>query len=111
MLAISASARAEDIRIEIARGLPSARVGSHRVSARGDQIVVDGTARPSPIEFQGPVKLDDRDIAGRLELFADKGALVAVNTIDLEDYVAAVVASEVPPAWPAAALRAQAVAA
>src|SRR3954469_23350682 len=111
MLAISASARAEEIRIEIARGMTSAHVGAHSVSARGQQIVVDGTARPSPVEFQGPLKLDDRELAGRLELFADKGALVAVNAVDLEDYVAAVVASEVPRGWPADALRAQAVAA
>jgi len=34
-----------------------------------------------------------------------------VKTLDLEDYVAAVVASEVPPGWPGEALRAQAVAA
>jgi stage II sporulation protein D len=34
-----------------------------------------------------------------------------VKTVDLEDYVAGVVAAEVPPTWPAEALKAQAVAA
>src|SRR5207249_6615975 len=48
---------------------------------------------------------------GRLEVFRDRGRLVAVNVVDLEDYVAEVVASEVSPAWPAEALKAQAVAA
>src|SRR5207248_5328760 len=93
------------------RGMPSARVNGHRVSARGAEIAVDGKAATGPVQFDGPVKLDDRELAGRVELFAYRGALVAVNVVDLEDYVAAVVASEVPPAWPAEALRAQAVAA
>jgi hypothetical protein len=35
----------------------------------------------------------------------------AVKTLDLEDYVAGVVTSEVPPLWPGEALKAQAVAA
>src|SRR5262249_37890775 len=34
-----------------------------------------------------------------------------VKTVDLEDYVAGVVTAEVPPSWPAEALKAQAVAA
>jgi stage II sporulation protein D len=37
--------------------------------------------------------------------------VVAVNSVDLEQYVAAVVASEVPRSWPREALRAQAIAA
>jgi stage II sporulation protein D len=113
LLLAGASARAEEIRIEIARGARAARVESggrvHRVSVRGAEMLVDGA--PGPAQFGGPLKLDGRELAGRLELFADKGALVAVNVVDLEDYVAAVVASEVPPSWPAAALQAQAVAA
>jgi stage II sporulation protein D len=44
-------------------------------------------------------------------VFAERGELVAVNAVDLEQYVAAVVASEVPHRWPREALRAQAVAA
>ena len=62
-------------------------------------------------EFEGPLRLDGRELPGRLRIFADGGVLVAVNAVDLEQYVAAVVASEVPPSWPAEALRAQAVAA
>ena len=113
LLLVCAAARAEEIRIEIARGDQRVRVEvsgrRHEVSARGAQVLVDGV--PGPAEFAGPLKLDGRELAGRLELFADQGALVAVNVVDLEDYVAAVVASEVPSSWPADALRAQAVAA
>ena len=113
LLLVCAAARAEEIRIEIGRGARKARVEvsgrAHEVAVRGAQVLVDGA--PGPAEFAGPLKLDGRALAGRLELFADKGGLVAVNVVDLEDYVAAVVASEVPASWPADALRAQAVAA
>jgi stage II sporulation protein D len=44
-------------------------------------------------------------------VWAEPAGLVVVNALDLEEYVAAVVASEVPARWPAAALQAQAVAA
>lgn len=113
LLIASTAASAEEIRIEIARGLAHARVqagrATHQISARGGEVLVDGA--PGPASFDGPLRLDGRELAGRLEFFADQGALVAVNAVDLEDYVAAVVASEVPPGWPAQALRAQAVAA
>ena len=113
LLLVCAAARAEEIRIEIGRGARQARVVAlgkeHRIRVRGTEVLVDGA--PGPASFAGPLELDGRELAGRLELFADKGGLVAVNVVDLEDYVAAVVASEVPPSWPAEALRAQAVAA
>lgn len=104
LLLLAAAGRAEEIRIEVARGLRSARVDAggrvHRISPAD-----------APLTFAGPLKLDGRDLAGKLELFADRGRLLAVNVVDLEQYVAAVVASEVPPTWPAPALEAQAVAA
>jgi stage II sporulation protein D len=115
LVLVGAQARAEEIRIEIARGLRPLRLEAegqaHQITVRGEAVLVDGKAAPAPVQFAGPLELDGRELAGRLELFADKGALVAVNAVDLEDYVAAVVASEVPKGWPADALRAQAVAA
>ena len=101
VLLVCSAARAEEIRIEIARGAKEMRVES-----AGRTFVVDG-----PRTLEGPLRLDGREVPGRLEVFRDRGRLVAVNVVDLEDYVAAVVASEVSPAWPAEALKAQAVAA
>lgn len=101
LLLSALAARAEEIRIEVWRGHPSARVESG-----GRTRVIAG-----PAEFDAPVRLDGRELPGRLELFLDKDGLVAVNVVDLEQYVAAVVASEVPSGWPQEALRAQAVAA
>lgn len=104
LLVLCGPARAEEIRIEIARGLRSARV-----EADGRlQVITPGQA---PASFPAPVSLDGRKLPGRLELVADGGRLVAINSVDLEHYVAAVVASEVPRSWPTEALKAQAVAA
>jgi stage II sporulation protein D len=104
----------EQIRIEVARGRRSARVEAggrmHALAARGAGLTLDGKPVASA-QFAGPLRLDGRELPGRLDVFNERGALVAVNTVDLEQYVAAVVASEVPPGWPAEALRAQAVAA
>jgi stage II sporulation protein D len=114
ILLVCTAARGEEIRIEVARGRRAARVESqgrtHSISARGSSLSVGGRVMPSA-EFEGPLRLDGRSLPGRLRVFADGGVLVAVNSVDLEQYVAAVVASEVPVTWPGEALRAQAVAA
>jgi stage II sporulation protein D len=110
----AAAARAEEIRIEVGKGLHGARVEAggrtHTLAARGSTLLVDGEPAPSAL-FSAPMLLDGRALPGRLEVFAEQGTLVAVNAVDLEQYVAAVVASEVPHQWPEQALRAQAVAA
>src|SRR5438132_1464098 len=114
ILCAGAAGGAEQIRIEVARGKRSARVEAggrmHALAAGGAGLTLDGKPVASA-QFAGPLRLDGRELPGRLEVFSDRGALVAVNSVDLEQYVAAVVASEVPPGWPAEALRAQAVAA
>ncbi|HEY8466847.1 MAG TPA: SpoIID/LytB domain-containing protein [Solirubrobacterales bacterium] len=48
---------------------------------------------------------------GRLIARAVSGTLYAINRVGIEDYVKGVIPNEVPASWPAAALRAQAVAA
>src|SRR5207237_8753498 len=114
VLCAGLAVQAEEIRIEVARGQRAARIEAggrnHALAVADSVLTVDGKAVASA-EFPGPVRVDGRELPGRLEVFIDRGALVAVNAVDLEQYVAAVVASEVPPKWPAGALRAQAVAA
>ena len=103
-------ARAEEIRIEVARGLAHARLDQHALEVRDGKLFVDGKSHAGALVAVA-AHLDGRALPGKLEVFADGGGLVAVNTLDLEEYVAAVVASEVPGGWPDEALRAQAVAA
>ena len=110
-LLCSPAVRGEEIRIELSRGAASARLGGHLIAAAGAGLVVDGKPAQAPYVIESGARLDGRELPGRVDVFTDKGALVVVNTLDLEDYVAAVVSSEVPASWPDEALRAQAVAA
>lgn len=127
-------AQAEEIRIEVSRGagaLPvggaglsftqgikaepvEARCAPCTLSAQGEALLLEGAAVREPlVVLPGAEGLSvaGKKLPGRLEVWAEKGALVVVNALDLEEYVSAVVASEVPKSWPAAALQAQAVAA
>jgi stage II sporulation protein D len=59
----------------------------------------------------GFVSLNDRTYRNRLTVIAQGGpACAVVNTLDLEKYVAGVIAREMAPGWPLEALKAQAVA-
>lgn len=134
LLLLSVAARGEEIRIELSRGkavahlaAPGGRVEqngnelelparSHEIVAHAGELRVDGRAIEggAPVVFHAgtaPVRLDGKTLPGRIEIWADARGLVMVNALDLEEYVAAVVASEVPSGWPDAALQAQAVAA
>lgn len=59
----------------------------------------------------GLVVVNGQTYPGRLRLIRDGGALVLVNHLPLETYVASVVGAEMPSSWEMEALRAQAVAA
>jgi stage II sporulation protein D len=60
----------------------------------------------------GPdILVNGRGYPGQMALVAERGKLSAVNTVDIEVYVAGVVAGEVPLSWDQDALNAQAVAA
>jgi stage II sporulation protein D len=105
-------ARAEEIRIELLRGARRARISGHLLSAQGQALLVDGAPAPfSTLAARLEEPGQPRELPGRVDAFAENGTITLVNTLDLEDYVAAVVASEVPASWPEAALQAQAVAA
>ncbi|WP_186442945.1 SpoIID/LytB domain-containing protein [Desulfobotulus alkaliphilus] len=55
--------------------------------------------------------LDGRRHRGRLRVSGAGGRLLLVNMLDMESYLKGVVPAEMPPSWPAEALKAQAVAA
>jgi stage II sporulation protein D len=57
------------------------------------------------------LSLQQRRYRGSLLVRPDGDQLQAINVIDVESYLPSVVGSEMPPSWPQAALRAQAVAA
>ena len=60
---------------------------------------------------QDAVVVDGRAYAGHLRLLPTPGGISVINHLGLEQYIAAVVGSEMPSSWPIEALMAQAVAA
>jgi stage II sporulation protein D len=138
LLALAAPCRApavEVVRIEVASGLAeadlsgpgleaeplregaaAARVegGRARVRLDGDALRLDGR----PVEgaglvfrARGPIRHGRRDLSGEVEVRRGPGGLEVIDVLPLEDYVAAVTGAEMPPSFPAEALKAQAVAA
>ena len=59
----------------------------------------------------GPIRHAGRALSGEVEVRRDAGGLGVIDVLPLEAYVAAVVGGEMPPSFPAEALKAQAVAA
>ncbi len=94
---------------------PSAIAGGRaRVRLDGDRLLLDGVAvEGAGLVFvaRGPIRCAGRDLSGEVEVRRAPGGLSVIDVLPVEDYVAAVVGAEMPPAFPPEALRAQAVAA
>ena len=76
-------------------------------------LALDGAplAGPLTITSSRPLLVNGQAFRGRLTVLSDGKTLQVVDTVGLEAYVKGVVAAEMPPKWPLAALEAQAVAA
>ena len=83
--------------------LQSPELGQRRLPVGGALVVQTEDPRG--------IWLGSRRYGGALHLALRDGRLQVVNHLDLETYLASVVGSEMPQAWPMAALQAQAVAA
>jgi stage II sporulation protein D len=57
------------------------------------------------------LQLNDRSYRGKLEIYRENGRerLLAINVLDMEDYLRGVIREEISPQWPMEALKAQAV--
>lgn len=75
------------------------------ILAQGSDCVLQGTQRDDTFV------MGDSQYRGYLSFAVNSGALTAVNTIDLEEYLYGVVSSEMPSTYELEALKAQAVAA
>lgn len=70
------------------------------------------TAFPGPLVFTpggAPLDLNGKRYRGMIELSVENERLRAINSVGLEAYLYGVVPDEMPPDWPAEALKAQAV--
>ena len=85
------------------------------VSPEGANIRVGQWQTPAGVWLKptkgGYVFVGDRWYRGDLLLVSKGNTLLAVNYVDLENYLVSVVGAEVSPSWPMAALKAQAIAA
>lgn len=77
----------------------------------GGQTIAESSAFWLEPSEGGFVWIGGKWYRGRVMVTVDDGELVAVNYVDLEDYLYSVVGSEMPTSWPQAALQSQAVAA
>jgi stage II sporulation protein D len=79
----------------------------------GPALRVRGARLQAPLTFTSaqPLAVDGRAYRGRIVLAPDAKVLDVVDAVALEQYLKAVVPSEMPSAWPPEALKAQAVAA
>lgn len=92
--------------------LPEGRSLNAQVS--GSQIQLgQWSANGFWVEPQGDgfIYIGDRWYRGRVFVTPDSGGLVAVNYVDLDQYLYSVLGGEMPSSWPLDALKAQAVAA
>jgi stage II sporulation protein D len=132
VLAFSAEARAEVVRVAVQRApalavtgralevrtaldAPGEAVGAaFRVEQVGP-FVSDGERLAPRLWVEDasgePLRVGGLELVGPLEVIATADSLLAVDLVDLESYVASVVGAEMPPGWPRAALEAQAIAA
>lgn len=134
--ALAAAAGAEErVRIGVARGLgsvqaagpglvatalrdgaePRPSAGDHaEVRLDGDDLLLDGApVDGAGVTFtaEGPIRCAGRLLSGEVEVRRGEGGLQVIDGLPLEDYVSAVTGAEMPPGFPAEALKAQAVAA
>ncbi len=120
------AAAREIIRVQVADGA-EIRVGrdvrykGRRVDGDAKEIRVQfdkgglriqGEADPGPVivtSGSSVIDINGKRYRGYVKLYAEGGRLHAVNVVDLEDYLASVLGSEMGANWPNEALKAQAV--
>lgn len=89
--------------------------GKVRLTRAADGVVLGGVptrAVAVKLRADGPISAVGKKLRGSLEVLLDEeGGLLVVNELAIEDYLAAVLGSEMPPSFPVEALKAQAVAA
>ncbi|MGC4113582.1 MAG: SpoIID/LytB domain-containing protein [Myxococcales bacterium] len=89
--------------------------GRSVVYVSGDKLMMDGAEVKDTdgVKFQSEefVKVAEQPVRGQIEIRRNGKGLIAINVLPLEDYLAAVLGSEMPKSFPVEALKAQAVAA
>lgn len=81
--------------------------------ARGNLIEIDGYGRYKPPIIIEPLNshilILKRKYRGNIEINIENGKLLAINTIDIEEYLYGVIKMEIDPKWPYETVKAQAI--
>ncbi len=102
---------------EAGSGVPlkTGQISDVRIKTHGQGLKINMMAFPvESIRIESPdgiLYFNGKRYRGYFVLYDTGGAFMAVNHVELQDYLQSVVASEMPTAWPIEALKAQAVAA
>jgi stage II sporulation protein D len=94
-------------RNEVTAGNPGAIIPHYALNASGQKLWISS-------DISNPIQVKERygrSYRGSIELSQHKGRLAVINELPFEQYLYSVVSSELGTAWPAEALKAQAVAA
>lgn len=92
-------------------GVDGAKLVTTRLTHEGMDINGHATAcRAVLVESPEPIRVGVREYPGTIILARDGSGITAVNHVDMEDYIASVISSEMGSNWPIEALKAQAVA-
>ena len=114
-IAIASSTEANIVQVNGQSLEPLSPGQSFRAVASNSTILFQSWQTPSPVWIKptdsGAVFIGDRWYRGKLLLIAQGNQLLAINYVDLEQYLLSVVGSEMSAAAPIEALKAQAVAA
>lgn len=89
-------------------GRADLKLANGGVFAEGVGNLKAGTAIETRL---GPIRIGKQEYPGRMEIFREGKKLLLVSEVDMEDYIASVVSSELPASWGLETKKAQAVAA
>lgn len=108
----------DTIRVLLLNGVPSVSVKGSSLSGQLDIRMVDGAAVVDGSSVQLPLRLepagefmyiDGRPYRGALVVYEDSGALMVVDELLLESYLAGIINNEISSRWPVESIKAQAV--
>ena len=89
--------------------------GSSRLNinyAGGKAVTLNGELKRLPLRLRPKwrfIYIDKRPYRGVVEIREDKGALIIINELGLEDYIAGIINNEISSKWPIEAIKAQSV--
>ncbi|VAV85433.1 Stage II sporulation protein D (SpoIID) [hydrothermal vent metagenome] len=109
----------QTIRILVKEGKSGFKIDGAKGSSRlnleytgGKIVTLNGQLKKLPLRFHPKwrfIYIDKRPYRGVVEIREDKGALIVINELRLEDYIAGIINNEISSKWPLEAIKAQSV--